>query len=94
MGMTSSLSLTELEQIGWTIERSGLANVTDQRLAEIAHEAIQLGIRPIAAGVLADPSEPSVARQRAFGRIASGLADVLRGDLARLDPNRQFARVA
>lgn len=92
--MTSSISLSQLEQIGWTIDRSGLTDVPEQQLVQIAKEAIRLGVRPISAGVLADPSEPSVARQRAFGWVANGLADLARADLAQLDPNRQFARVA
>ncbi len=92
--MTSSLSLTQLEQIGWTIDRSGLTEVSEQQLFQVAQEAIRLGVRPIAAGVLADSSEPSVARQRAFGWVANGLADIFRGDHAHLDPNSQFARVA
>lgn len=92
--MTSPLSLLQLEQIGWTIDRSGLTVVPEPQLQQVAQEAIRLGVRPIAAGVLADPSEPSVVRQRAFGRVANGLADIFRADLARLDPNHQFARVA
>ena len=92
--MTSLLSLTQLEQLGWTIERSGLADVPEQQLLHIAHEAIRLGIRPIAANVLADPTVPSAVRQRAFGHVATGLATMLHSDLGLRDPNRQFATVA
>jgi hypothetical protein len=87
--MTSQDHLTQLDQIAWTIERTGIAGVPDQLLIEIADEANRLGVRPVAAGVLANTGDPANARARAFGRIAPGLARTYHSDL-----NRRFSRAA
>ena len=88
-GMTSQDHLTQLDQIGWTIERTGIAGVPEQLLIQIADEATRLGVRPVAAGVLASASDPANARARAFGSIAPGLAKTYQSDL-----NRRFSRAA
>ena len=87
--MTSQDHLAQLEQIGWTIEFTGIRSVPQHVLLQIADEATRLGVRPIAASVLADPTEPANARQRAFGLIASDLAETYLYDL-----NRRFSTAA
>jgi hypothetical protein len=77
----NSVSLTQLDQIGWTIERRGIAGVPDQVIAQIADDAVRLGVRPVSAGVLANPADPAAARERAFGRIAPALAKTSPADI-------------
>ena len=72
--MSSPVSLTQLDQIGWSIERRGIAGIPEQLITQIAEDAMRLGVRPIAASVLGNPDDPAVARERAFGLIAPGLA--------------------
>lgn len=72
--MNSTVTLTQLDQIGWSIERGGIDKVPDQLLSQIANDAERLGVRPVAARVLADADNPAVARERAFGLIAPSLA--------------------
>ena len=88
-GMNSQDHFAQLEQIGWTIECTGIGSVPQHVLLQIADDATRLGVRPIAAGVLADPSEPANARQRAFGLVASVLAETYLYDL-----NRRFSTAA
>lgn len=40
----------------------------------LVSEATRRGVRPVLAQILADRREPSVARQRAFGKLAFALA--------------------
>lgn len=77
----NSVSLTQLDQIGWTIERRGITGVPDQLLARIADDAMRLGVRPVSAAVLADSEDPAAARERAFGRIAPALAKTYPADI-------------
>jgi len=79
-GMTSNHRLSQLDQLGWTIDRRGIAGAPDQLIAQIAEDAIRLGVRPVAAGVFADPKDPAAARERAFGRIAQALARTYTAD--------------
>ena len=72
--MDSTVTLTQLDQIGWSIERNGISQVPEQLLAQIADDAKRLGVRPAAANVLANTNDPAVARERAFGLIAPSLA--------------------
>jgi hypothetical protein len=43
-------------------------------IRQIARAALAAGVSPVLAGILTDPSEPEVARLRAFGRVAAALA--------------------
>ena len=72
--MSSTVTLTQLDQIGWSIERGGIDKIPDQLLVQIAEDAKRLGVRPVAASVLANSDDPAVARERAFGLIAPRLA--------------------
>jgi hypothetical protein len=72
--MNSPVTLTQLDQIGWSIEHSGIGKVPNQLLLQIAEDAKRLGVRPVAASVLANSDDPAVARERAFGLIAPSLA--------------------
>ena len=72
--MSSTVTLTQLDQIGWSIERGGIDKIPDQLLVQIAEDAKRLGVRPVAASVLGNSDDPAVARERAFGLIAPHLA--------------------
>jgi hypothetical protein len=43
-------------------------------IRQVAHSACAAGVSPVIVAILADPSEPEVARLRAFGRVATELA--------------------
>jgi hypothetical protein len=75
MGATTSSRTTEIdiEQLAWDVAADGPVAHHDQ-LTAVARTARMAGIAFIAAGVLADPSAPAVARQRALGIIATELA--------------------
>ena len=73
-GMSSHIDIALLGRIGRSIEQDGIAAIPQQLLTDVAHEAVRLGVRPVLAGVLASPSHPPVARERAFGSVASGVA--------------------
>ena len=73
-GMNSTVTLTQLDQIGWSIESGGIDKVPDQLIVQIAEDARRLGVRPVAASVLANSDETAAARERAFGLIAPHLA--------------------
>jgi hypothetical protein len=57
---------SDLESFGFTGQEMALRSVV--RAARAA------GVTPLLVDVLADPSEPEVARLRAFGRVATELA--------------------
>jgi hypothetical protein len=58
---------------GFAVEKDGIAAHEDTA-AVIVEAATRKGLRPILIDILADRREPSVARQRAFGRLAFALA--------------------
>ena len=75
MGATTSNTTTEIdiEQLAWDVAADGPVAHHD-RLTAVARTARFTGVARVAAGVLADPSAPPVARQRALGIIAIELA--------------------
>lgn len=54
------------------IEREGIA-AAESAVAAIVHGARALDLRSVAADVLGDPSEPAVARERAFGKVTTSV---------------------
>jgi hypothetical protein len=72
--MTPRIDLDLLDRTGRSIEQHGIAAVPQSLLTDIAHEAVRLGVRPVLAAVLAGTDHPAVARERAFGSLASGVA--------------------
>jgi len=58
--------------LGQRIDEHGLAAVT-RDLDNLVAVARQLGVSPVAADVLADPTQPEPARHRAFAHVVSAL---------------------
>lgn len=64
---------TALLRWGFAVEKDGIAAHEDTASA-VVEAATRKGLRPILIEILADRREPSVARQRAFGRLAFALS--------------------
>ena len=58
--------------LAYYIDRDGV-DAHHQELQSLGSDALALGVRPGAAGVLIDPASPAVARERAFAIVARGL---------------------
>ncbi len=71
--MSSRIDLALLDRIGRSIDHDGIAAIPDYLLTDVAHEAVRLGVRPVLAGVLSSSTHPPVARERAFGAVASAI---------------------
>ena len=63
-----------LDQVAWTIDQRGINSIPAAALRELGFLALSAGASQILTDVLVDTCAPSVARQRAFGNIASLLA--------------------
>jgi hypothetical protein len=68
-----SLDAEALIDWGFAVERDGI-DAHEDTAAVVVQAATRRGLRPILIDILADRREPSVARQRAFGRLAFALA--------------------
>lgn len=75
MNTSLSTSLHQLTQVAWTIDQRGIDAIPAAALRELGFQALSAGASHVLADVLIDTSAPKVARQRAYGRIASLLAD-------------------
>ena len=60
--------IADLDRVGTIIDRQGIDAVPDGLLQSLARDAKTLGVRPVAASILIDPHDPSVARERALRR--------------------------
>lgn len=69
----STLDPEMLVQLGFAVDRDGIAAHEDAAQL-LVDAAVRRGVRPILTEILADRREPTVARQRAFGRLAMALA--------------------
>ncbi len=67
------LDAEALTDWSFAVERDGIAAHEDTATA-VVEAATRKGLRPILIDILADRREPSVARQRAFGRLALALS--------------------
>ncbi len=52
------------------IESHGIAAVRAELFVDLAEVARRVGASPVALSVLVDPTEPAVARERAFSKLA------------------------
>lgn len=59
---------TELEVLSFVVDRDGLA-AHEAAVSALVLRARGLGLRGVALDVLADRNEPTVARERALGRV-------------------------
>lgn len=64
-----------LDQVAWTIDQRGINAIPAAALRELGFLARSAGGSQILSDVLIDTNAPTVARQRAYGRIASLLAE-------------------
>jgi hypothetical protein len=62
--------MAHLDTLAHNIATFGIDRYEDEVRA-FADAAYRRGIAPTLAGILADPSNPAVARERAFARLAS-----------------------
>jgi hypothetical protein len=63
----------QLPNLAWALSSDGL-DAHEVSIRQVVSWARAAGVSPVLVGILADPSEPEVARLRAFGRIATALA--------------------
>lgn len=70
MSVTPRNAEAAIEELGWRIERDGIAGLSPSELAAIADLAHDQLLSTTLIGVLTDPSAPRAARERAFGRLA------------------------
>lgn len=80
MENTFNAASLRMERMALTIDRRGINAIPAAALRELGFQAVSAGSSRIVAEVLADPCAPAVARERAFGIIATILAS--RRDLA------------
>jgi hypothetical protein len=64
-----------LEQLAFDLDRSGFAG-REPVIRQVVHLARMYNVGGAAVGVLADQTEPEVARMRAFGIVATALLPV------------------
>ena len=71
------MSSTDLEQLAWDFDAHGFAG-RDAAVRHVVRSARVAGLSPVVIAVFAGADEPEVARMRAFGKIASALANLRR----------------
>jgi hypothetical protein len=76
--MTTTDTTPDLDRIGLTIDRAGLAAVPASLLDDLVLTARRHQLRPVATSILADPRAPTVVRERAFGLVASAIGTIAR----------------
>jgi hypothetical protein len=71
------MSSTDLTDLAWDLASDGFVG-RENAVRQVVRTARSRGVPAVLTEVLADPSQPAVARLRAFGRIAALLAAPLR----------------
>jgi hypothetical protein len=69
------MSSTDLAEMGWDLASDGFAG-RETAVREVVRTARANGLSPVLAGILGDPRQPTVARLRAYGRIAAALGAI------------------
>jgi len=67
------MSSTDLTDLAWDLASDGFVG-RENAVRQVVRTARSRGVPAVLTEVLADPSQPAVARLRAFGRIAALLA--------------------
>ena len=67
------MSTPQLIQLAWDLESGGFEG-HEVAVRQVVRSARAAGLSPTVVDVLADPTEPEVARVRAFARVATSLA--------------------
>lgn len=70
MSMTSNDLYTDLHRVAEAVADQGIDAVDPSLVDAIAARALMLGASTTLVDILVDPDEPTVARNRAFGRLA------------------------
>lgn len=78
MVMEHTPTLELVDDAARAIDRRGITNVPSTMVADIVQHGRTAGASPIALGILADPAEPRVVRERAFVRVAARMLGNLR----------------
>lgn len=68
-----AINSLDLERLAYCIAQDGIKSVEDA-VGSVVWRARVVGVRDPAVDVLGDTSQPEVARERAFGRVASRLS--------------------
>ncbi len=69
MEQTTTLEL--VDDAARAIDRQGITRLPSTMVTDLVRHGRDAGASPIALGILADPSERRVVRERAFVRVAS-----------------------
>ena len=67
------MSSSDLTDLAWDLASDGFVG-RENAVRQVVRTARSQGVPSVLTDVLADPSQPPVARLRAFGRIAAQLA--------------------
>ena len=73
MATTMGLGRDQYFDLARDLEQDGFRG-HELTIRQVANSARAAGVSPVIVAILADPSEPEVARLRAFGRVAAALA--------------------
>lgn len=75
MAMDTSLTFNmhRLDQVAWNIDRRGINSIPAAALRELGFMAKSAGVSQIFTDLLVDANAPAIARERAFGNIASAI---------------------
>jgi hypothetical protein len=63
----------QLPDLAWALSSDGFAG-HEESILQVVRWARAARVSPVVVDILADPSEPEVARLRAFGHVATALA--------------------
>ncbi len=69
--MKQTTTLEFVDDVARAIDRQGITHVASGLVDGIVEQGRLAGASPIAIGILADPAERRVVRERAFVRVAS-----------------------
>ena len=67
---TGRIDIGDIDRLAWLIDRDGLGAVTPTQIDGVVEHARTTGASPVLIDVLADTTEPTNARTRAFGMVA------------------------
>lgn len=76
--MTTPLTRESLEGLAHRVYVAGIEATTPETLEVLAETAEAVGVSPVLVEVLVDPSEPVVARERAFALVACAVSGAVR----------------
>jgi hypothetical protein len=81
-----------LARFAAAIESQGIAAVPAELFVELADVARRVGASPVVLSVLVDPTEPAVARERAFAKLSIAIIGRTDGWISTPDVERPLQR--